>query len=57
MAMRKKATQLDRLPLAPVKDSIQGYAAGVLEYRHRLPFMASERHRPACPGGNQFGLE
>src|SRR5258707_12372249 len=53
----QEATQLERLPLAPVKDSIQGFAARVLECQRRLPFMASERQRPACPGGIQFGLE
>src|SRR5258708_32034944 len=53
----QEATQLDRLPLAPVKDSIQGYAARVLEYQHRPPFVASECQRPACPSGIQFGLE
>jgi hypothetical protein len=38
----QEARQRERLPLAPIKDPIQGFTARVLEYEDRPPVVASE---------------
>ena len=53
----QEASQLERLPPAPSKDTIQGLAARVREYQHCPPFVTSERQRPGCPRGIKFGCE
>jgi hypothetical protein len=45
------ASQIERLPLLPLKNPIQGLTARVLKYEDRPPFVTSERQRLGCPGG------
>jgi hypothetical protein len=51
------ASQIERLPLIPLKNPIQGLTARVLEYEYRPSFVTSERQRPGCPCGIEFGCE
>ena len=51
------AGQIERLPLVPLKNQIQGLAARVFEYEDRPPFVTSERQRLGCPRGIEFGCE
>ena len=51
------ASQIERLPLVPLKNLIQGFTARVLEYEDRTPFVTSERQRLSCPRGIEFGRE
>src|SRR5713226_5146948 len=51
------ASQIERLRLVPLKNPIQGLTARVLEYEDRPPFVTSERQRPGCPSGIEFGCE
>ena len=50
-------SQIERLPLVPLKNMIQGLTARVLEYEDRPPFVTSERQRLGCPRGIEFGRE
>jgi len=49
--------QIERLPLVPLKNMVQGLTARVLEYEDRPPFVTSERQRRGCPRRLQFGCE
>ena len=40
-----------------IKNPIQGLTARVLEYEDRPPFVTSERQRPGCPRGIEFGCK
>jgi hypothetical protein len=51
------AGQIERLPLVPLKNQIQGLAARIFEYEDRPPFVTSERQRLGCPRGIEFGCE
>ena len=53
----QEASQIERLPLIPLKNQIQGLTARVLEYEDRPPFVTRERQRLSCPGGIEFGCE
>jgi hypothetical protein len=53
----QEASQVERLPLVPLKNAIQGFATRVPEYEDRPPFVASERQRLGCPCGIEFGCE
>src|SRR6266481_6560302 len=53
----QKARQIERLPLIPFKNPIQGLTARVLEYEERPPFVTSERQRPGCPCGIEVGCK
>jgi hypothetical protein len=53
----QEASQLDRLPLVPLKNPIQGLTARVLEYEDRPSLVTSERQRPDCPRGIELGCE
>jgi hypothetical protein len=50
-------SQIERLPLVPLKNPIEGLTAGVLEHEGRPPFVTSERQRLGCPRGIEFGCE
>jgi hypothetical protein len=39
----QEASQVERLPLVPFKNPIQGLTARVLEYEDGTPFVTSER--------------
>jgi hypothetical protein len=43
--------------LVPLKNKIQGLTTRVLEYEDRPPLVTSERQRPGCPRGIEFGRE
>src|SRR5260370_42612372 len=43
------ASQIERLPLVPLKNPIQWLTARVREYEDRPPFVTSERQRLGCP--------
>jgi hypothetical protein len=51
------APQIERLPLAEVKNLIQRVTARVSEYEDRPPFMTCERQRLGCPFRVNFGCE
>ncbi len=51
------AGQLERLPLAPIKDPVHGLAARIVEYEDRPPFVTRERQRPGRPRGIKFRCE
>ena len=53
----QEARQIERLPLVPLKNAIQGLTARVLEYEDRPSFVTSERQRLGCPRGIEFGCE
>jgi hypothetical protein len=45
----QEASQTEQLPLAPLKNSIQGLTARVIQYKDWPSFVMSERQRPGCP--------
>jgi hypothetical protein len=49
--------QIERLPLVSLKNPIQGLTARILEYEYCPSFVTSERQRPGCPRGIEFGCE
>ena len=51
------AGQLERLPLAQIKDPVHWLAARVPKYEDRPPFVTSERQRLGRPRGIKFGCE
>ncbi len=51
------ARQFERLSFAPLKDPIQGLAAGIREDEHRLPVATGEFQRPGCPRRIKVGGE
>jgi hypothetical protein len=53
----KKTSQLERLPLVTLKNSIQRLTARVLEYEYRPPFVTSKSQRLGRPRGIEFGCE
>src|SRR5258708_38015054 len=53
----QEASQVERLPLVPLKNPIQELAARILEYEDRPPFVTSKRQRLGCPRGIEFGCE
>src|SRR5260370_40499421 len=53
----QEASQIERLPLVPIKDPIQWLTARVLEYEDRPPFVTRERQRLGRPRGIKFGCE
>jgi hypothetical protein len=53
----QEASQVERLPLVPFKNPIQGLTARILEYEDRPPFVTSKRQRLGCPRGIEFGCE
>jgi hypothetical protein len=53
----KEAGQIERLPLVTLKNPIQGLTARILENEDRPACVMSERQRPGCPGGIEFGCE
>jgi hypothetical protein len=53
----QKASQVERLPLDPLKDPIQWLTARVLKYKDCPPLVTSERQRPSRPCGLEFGCE
>src|SRR6266478_9791321 len=53
----QEASQIERLPLVPLKNPIQGLAARILEYEDRPPFVTSKRQRLGCPHRIEFGCE
>ncbi len=53
----QEASQVERLPLVPFKNPIQGFTARVLEYEDRPPFVTRERQRPGCPCGIEVGCK
>jgi hypothetical protein len=53
----QEASQIERLPLPPFKDAIQGLTTRVLEYENRPPLVTQERQRSGCPCGIEFGRE
>ncbi len=53
----QKARQIERLPLVPLKNLIQGLAARVVEHEDRPSFVTSELQRLGCPRGIEFGCK
>jgi hypothetical protein len=53
----QEARQLERLPMVPLKNPIQGLAARVLEYKDCPPFVTSERQRYGRPRGIEFACK
>jgi hypothetical protein len=53
----QEASQVERLPLFPVKDPIQGLTARVLKYEDRPPLVMRERQRLGCPRRIEFSGE
>jgi hypothetical protein len=53
----QEASQVERLPLIPIKNAIQGFTTRVPEYEDRPPIMPSERQRLGCPSGIEFGCK
>jgi hypothetical protein len=53
----QETSQIERLPLAPLKNPIQGLTARVLEYKDCPPFVTSERQRLGCPRRIEFGCK
>jgi hypothetical protein len=51
------ATQIERLPLVPLKNLVQRFTARVVEYKDCPPFVTGERQRRGCPRGLKFGGE
>jgi hypothetical protein len=51
------AGQIERLPLVPLKNPIQGFTARIVEDKDCPPFVTSERQRLGCPPGLKFGCE
>jgi hypothetical protein len=51
------ACQLERLPVATIKDPIHWLAARVPKYEDRPPFVTSERERLGRPRGIKFRCE
>ena len=51
------ATQIERLPLIPLKNQIQRLTARVSEYEYCPPFVTSGRQRPGCPCWIASGCE
>jgi hypothetical protein len=52
----QEASQVEWLPVVPLKNSIQGLTARVIEYENRPPFVTSKRQRLG-PRGIEFGCE
>jgi hypothetical protein len=50
------ASQIERLPLVPLKNLIQGLAARVIDYEDRPPF-ATNKPRLCCPRRVEAGPE
>jgi hypothetical protein len=53
----QEAIQIERLPLAPLKDPIQRFTARIVQYKDRPSFVTADRKRPGCPRGIEFGCE
>ena len=53
----QEASQVERLPLVPLKNPIQRLTARVLEYEDRPPFVTSNSQRLGRPRGIEFGCE
>jgi hypothetical protein len=53
----QEASQVERLPLVPLKNLIQRLTARVLEYEGRPPFVTSNGQWFGCPRGIEFGCE
>ena len=51
------ASQIERLPLVPLKNPIERFTARIVEYKDYPPFVTSERQRPGCPRGLKFVCE
>jgi len=51
------ARQFERVSVAPLKDPIQGLAAGIREDEHRPPVATSDLYGPGCPRGIKVGGE
>jgi hypothetical protein len=43
------ARQIERSPLVPLKNQIQGLASGIFQYKDCPPFVTGERQRLGCP--------
>jgi hypothetical protein len=50
----QEPSQIERLPLVPLKNPIQGLTARVPEYEDRPPFVTTERKRTDRPRGIEF---
>jgi hypothetical protein len=51
------ASQIEGLPLIPLKNPVQGLAARVLDHEDHPPRVTSERQRLGCPRRVEFGCE
>jgi hypothetical protein len=49
--------EIERLPVASLKNPIQWLTARIFEYEDRPSFVTCEHERPRCPSGIEFGGE
>jgi hypothetical protein len=49
--------QIERLPMASLKNPIQGLTARAFEQEGRSPFVTTKRQRLGCPCRIEFGCE
>ncbi len=55
MAMRRTASQIDRLSLVLLDYPIQGFTTRILKNEDRSPPVTSQRERLSCPCRIEFG--
>jgi hypothetical protein len=53
----QEARQIERLPLVPPKNPIQGLTARIREYKEHPAFVTSQSQRSGCPSDIEVGCE